>query len=210
MEWLHNLFEQYGYLLLFFGLFTESIALPFPGELAMAFAGYMAYLGKTNLLLSMLFPFLGAAMGTAMTYVLGRKLGTPFFEKYGKYVFMPVERLEKLAVWFAKYGTKLLVVSYFIPGLRHFTGYVSGILKIRVRTFLLFNSMGALLWVTTYVTIGRIFGDRFKHLLHLIHAYSWRALACIAVIIVLVILIKTGLQKKKKKALARNGKSEDR
>lgn len=202
MEWMNNLFEQYGYLLLFFGLFAESLALPFPGELAMALSGHMAYLGKSNLWLDMLYSFLGATIGTMLTYALGRKLGRPFFEKYGKYVFLSRERIDKLADWFAKYGSKLLLVSYFVPGLRHFTGYVSGIMRIRLGTFLLYNHISAFVWVIAYVSIGRIFGEQLDQLLHLLSAYSWRAVVCIAIVFAVVILVKKYRAKLlKKKAL---------
>lgn len=202
VEWMNGLFEQYGYFLLFFGLFAESLALPFPGELAMALSGHMAYLGKSDLLLAMLYSFLGATIGTMLTYALGRKLGRPFFETYGKYVFLSRERIDKLADWFGKYGSKLLLVSYFVPGLRHFTGYVSGIMRIRLGTFLLFNHISAFVWVIAYVTIGRIFGKQLDYLLHMISAYSWRAAVCIAVGIAIVVTVKSYRAKLlKKKAL---------
>lgn len=202
MEWMNALFEQYGYVLLFFGLFTESLALPFPGELAMAIAGHMAFLGKSNLWLDMLYAFLGATIGTMITYVLGRKLGTPFFEKYGKYILLNRQRFEKLAAWFNRYGSKILLVSYFIPGFRHFTGYMSGVLNIRFRTFLLFNHLGALLWVIAYVSIGRLFGAQLEQLLHLISVYSRAALACLAVGFALFLFVKMRRVRLAKKAAA--------
>lgn len=77
MEWLGNLFGQYGYFVLFFGLFAESLALPFPGELAMAISGHMNNLGSFSIPLIILCSYLGAIVGTTFTYYLGYKLGTP-------------------------------------------------------------------------------------------------------------------------------------
>ncbi|MBB6734410.1 DedA family protein [Cohnella zeiphila] len=190
MEWMNALFEQYGYVLLFFGLLAESLALPFPGELAMAVAGHLAYFGNSNYWLDVTYAFLGATIGTTITYALGRKLGTPFIEKYGKYIFLNKKRFAMLADWFDKYGSKILLVSYFIPGFRHFTGYMSGVLRIRFRTFLLFNHFGALVWVIVYVSIGRLFGAQFEKLLHLISAYSRIAVAILAVVLALVLFFK--------------------
>ncbi|GGD93101.1 DedA family protein [Paenibacillus nasutitermitis] len=190
MQWITQLFEQYGYLVLFFGLFTESIALPFPGELAMAVSGHISVVGNFHLGWILLCAFLGATIGTTLTYYVGRKLGTPFFEKYGKYFFLTPSRLAKITIWFDKYGTKLLLVSYFIPGLRHFTGYVSGALRIPVRTFFLYNHFSALIWVTVYVMIGKLFGNEIEHILHLIGRYSVRAVFIIAALLVIVILLK--------------------
>jgi membrane protein DedA with SNARE-associated domain len=190
MDWITNLYEQYGYWVLFTGLCTESLALPFPGELAMAFSGHMVYLGKFNLGFVLLCAFLGATLGTTITYFLGKKLGLPFFEKYGKFFFMHPKTLLKLKKWFGKYGNKLLLVSYFIPGLRHFTGYFSGILGIRLRTFLFFNHLGAFLWIFTYVMLGNIFGAQLEQVVHLISAYFIKALIGFILGLVIVFLLK--------------------
>lgn len=200
MEWMNALFEQYGYLLLFFGLFAESLALPFPGELAMAIAGHLAYFGNSNYWLDVMYAFLGATIGTTITYALGRKLGTPFIEKYGKYIFLNKQRFAMLADWFGKYGSKLLLISYFIPGFRHFTGYMSGVLRIRFRTFLLFNHFGALMWVIAYVSIGRLFGAQFEKLLHLISVYSRIAVTILVVVLTLVLFFKMRRARLAKKA----------
>jgi membrane protein DedA with SNARE-associated domain len=194
MEWISNLFEQYGYFVLFFGLFAESLAIPFPGELAMAISGHMATLGSFNIPFIIFCSYFGAITGTTVTYYLGYKLGTPFFEKYGKFFFMNQKRLVKITKWFDKYGDKLILVSYFIPGLRHFTGYVSGILRVRLGSFFFYNYVGGFLWVLTYVMIGKFFGQKIQQLLHIISQYS------IAAIIVLAIGLVVGIYFKQNKA----------
>ncbi|MFC5648226.1 DedA family protein [Paenibacillus solisilvae] len=190
MEWIHRLFEHHGYLVLFLGLFSESLAAPFPGELAMAYSGYLAFLDQFQLAFVILSAFLGAAVGTTVTYFIGYKLGTPFFAKYGKFILLSPARMNKITVWFEKYGDKILLISYFIPGFRHFTGYVSGIIRIRFRTFLIFNHTGALLWVAAYVLLGRLLGQRFESIIHLIAKYSIWAGCFIAFGITAFILVR--------------------
>ena len=97
MDWIRRLFEHHGYLVLFLGLFSESLAAPFPGELAMAYSGYLA-LGQFQLVFVILYAFLGAAIGTTATYFIGQKLGIPFFAKYGKFIFLYPARMEKITV----------------------------------------------------------------------------------------------------------------
>jgi membrane protein DedA with SNARE-associated domain len=190
MEWMNTLFEQYGYFVLFLGLFAESLALPFPGELAMAISGHLTNLGSFNILFIIFYSYFGAIVGTTVTYYLGYKLGTPFFDKYGKFFFMNQERLAKMTKWFDKYGDKLILVSYFIPGLRHFTGYVSGILKVRLRTFFFYNYMGGFLWVMTYVMIGKVFGQKIEQLLHIISQYTTVAIIVLVIGLVIGFLFK--------------------
>ncbi|PYI51785.1 DedA family protein [Paenibacillus flagellatus] len=190
MEWIGNLFEQYGYFVLFFGLFAESMALPFPGELAMAVSGHLSTLGISAIPFIIAFSYIGAIAGTTLTYYLGYKLGTPFFDKYGKYVFMNKDRIAKVSGWFDRYGDKLIFVSYFIPGLRHFTGYVSGILKVRPRTFFIYNFIGGLLWVIVYVSVGVLFGKHIETALHAISRYSTLAIIALAVAAAAFLLLK--------------------
>ncbi|MEW9701503.1 DedA family protein [Paenibacillus sp. SI8] len=190
MEWMNTLFDQYGYLVLFLGLFAESLALPFPGELAMAVSGHLSTIGNYSILLIIFYSYIGAIIGTTFTYYLGYKLGTPFFDKYGKFFFMNRDRLAKITKWFDKYGNKLILVSYFIPGLRHFTGYVSGILKVRLRTFLLYNYAGGFVWVLIYVMIGKLFGQKIEQLLQLISHYSAAAILVLVTGFVLVLVFK--------------------
>jgi membrane protein DedA with SNARE-associated domain len=190
MEWINTLFEQYGYLVLFLGLFAESVAIPFPGELAMAVSGHMSTIGSFTIPLVIAFSYFGAVIGTAFSYFLGYKLGTPFFERNGRYFFLNQERIAKITKWFDKYGDKIILISYFVPGLRHFTGYVSGILKVRVRTFFIYNCIGGLAWVLTYVMVGKLFGWQIERLLHTVANYSLAAAAVFILAAVTVVLAR--------------------
>ncbi|MCQ6557573.1 DedA family protein [Paenibacillus mendelii] len=190
MEWISTLFEQYGYFVLFAGLFAESLALPFPGELAMAISGHMSTIGSFHIPAIIMISYFGAILGTVVTYYLGSKLGTTLFERNGKFLFMNKERLDKITRWFDKYGNKLILVSYFIPGLRHFTGYTAGILQIRFRTFLLYNCLGGFVWVLTYVMIGNFFGLHIEQLLHTFSQYSIAAFILLAVILMIIVLLR--------------------
>lgn len=194
MTWISNLFEQYGYFVLIFGLFAESLALPFPGELAMAISGHMSTIGNLNISIIILCSYFGAIAGSIVTYYFGYKMGTPFFEKYGKFFFLSQERMNQITKWFNQYGNKIILVSYFIPGLRHFTGYVSGILRVRLGTFLFFNFIGGFVWVLTYVMIGKIFGIKIEQVLHIISQYSIAAILVLVVGVVIGFLIKHNKQ----------------
>lgn len=190
MEWISGLFEQYGYLVLSLGLFAESLAIPFPGELAMAIAGHLSTHGSFSIPLIIAYSYGGAVVGTLLTYLLGYRLGIPLLEKYGRFLFLNEGRRLKLTRWFGKYGDKLILISYFVPGLRHFTGYLSGILKVKLRTFLVYNCIGGILWVLTYVMIGQIFGRKIELLLHLISQYSAAAIVVGLVMLIAGLLIK--------------------
>ena len=155
--------DQYGYIVLFAALLLELIAIPLPGEVLMGYSGFLIFQGQLNWFLSILMAGSGACIGMSISYWVGFKLGTPFFEKHGHRFHLGPERIEKTSKWFTKHGNKLLIVAYFIPGVRHITGYFSGITRTPFRKYALFAYSGAFLWVTVFITLGKILGPQWEH-----------------------------------------------
>ncbi|MBS4196619.1 VTT domain-containing protein [Lederbergia citri] len=162
MSYLISLFEQHSYLILFIGIFLELLALPISGEFLMSYAGYFVYQGKMNYILALLTVFLSAGLGITVTYLIGKAGGYKLIEKYGRYIHLGPERYKKTADWFERSGSKLLVIAYFIPGVRHFTGYVSGTSKISFRKFIIPAYTGAFLWGICFITLGKVLGPKWE------------------------------------------------
>ncbi|MCQ6282220.1 VTT domain-containing protein [Bacillus sp. EB600] len=162
MSYLLSLFAQHSYLILFIGIFLELMALPISGEVLMSYAGYFVYQGKMNYILALFTVFLSAGAGITVTYWIGKAGGYKLIEKYGKYIHLGPERYNKIAAWFERSGSKLLIFAYFIPGVRHFTGYVSGISRIPFRKFIIPAYTGAFLWGICFITLGKVLGPEWK------------------------------------------------
>lgn len=154
--------DQYGYMVLFLALLLELIALPFPGEVLMSYTGFLVFQGRLNWILSILIAGIGSCIGMTISYWIGYKVGQPFFEKYGSRFHMGLERFEKFSYWFSKYGNKLLLIAYFIPGIRHITGYFSGTTRLPFRIYAIFAYIGAFLWVTVFITLGKLLGPQWE------------------------------------------------
>lgn len=185
--YLELMFQKQGYLVIWLGLLLELIALPFPGETTMAYAGFLSYKGLLDWRLLVLFAFLGTTMGTTITYWIGKIAGLPFIKKFGKWFFLPPHKLEKTRFWFDKYGAGLISLGYFIPGVRHFTGYFAGIIALPFRKFMLYAYSGAFVWTLLFVGIGKIFGPQWKYMFHLAATYSMLASLAIVVVILLIV-----------------------
>jgi membrane protein DedA with SNARE-associated domain len=185
---LELLFRDHGYFVIWIGLLLEFIALPFPGETTMAYAGYLAYKGLLDWPLLILFAFLGTSIGITITYGIGRRAGLPFIRKFGKWFFLPPHKLDKTRNWFDKYGSGLIFIGYFIPGVRHFTGYFAGSISLPFRKFALYAYSGALVWCALFVSIGKIFGPQWKYIFGLAAHYSLIASSVLAVIVLLIAL----------------------
>lgn len=158
--------DQYGYVLLFIALLLELLALPLPGELIMSYTGFLVYQGHLGWFTSIFVAGVGSSIGMTIAYWIGRKYGTVFFEKYGRKFHLGPERLENTSKWFSKYGNKLLIIAYFIPGIRHFTGYFSGITHLKFRTYALYAYSGAFIWVATFISLGKVLGPKWSNSMH--------------------------------------------
>ncbi|EHS59310.1 DedA family protein [Paenibacillus sp. Aloe-11] len=190
LKWIAQLFEEYGYGVLFFGLLLEFIALPFPGETTMAYAGYLSYSGTLDFGKLILLAFLGTTIGMTITYFIGKWAGLPFIQKYGKWVLLSPDKLEKTQKWFQRYGYWLIFLGYFIPGVRHFTGYFSGIIAIPLRKFALYAYSGSLFWVILFLSIGKLFGPQWDAIFHLVELYALRIAAVVGILLLLYVVYR--------------------
>lgn len=188
LKWIQELFASYGYSVLFFGLLLEFIALPFPGETTMAFAGFLSFTGRLDFFTLVIVAFLGTTIGMTITYFIGLKAGLPFIQRYGKWFMFSPAKLEKTQRWFEKYGSVLISIGYFIPGVRHFTGYFAGIIALPFRKFAMYAYGGAIFWVVLFLGIGKIFGPQWMGIFHLIESYAlWIAVSVLAIAALIVI-----------------------
>jgi membrane protein DedA with SNARE-associated domain/membrane-associated phospholipid phosphatase len=190
MGHLQTWLDHYGYFVLSIALALEMLALPLPGEVLMSYAGLLIFQGKLNWLLCILSAWAGSSIGVTLSYWLGFHLGPPFFEKYGSKIHFGPEKLEKTSHWFERYGNKLLAIAYFIPGLRHVTGYFSGITRIPFRTYMLYAYTGAFLWTGTFISLGKVLGPKWEQFHHSMNKYLMIAGLIAAVIFLLAYLYR--------------------
>ena len=188
------LLNQYGYIVLFVALTLELIAFPLPGELLMLYCGFLVFQGKLNLQISILMATLGAISGVTLSFFIGSKWGASLFYKYGHYVHLGPDKIEKVSKWFEIYGDKLLLITYFIPGVRHVTGYVSGIAKNTYKRFALFSYIGAFLWATTFIFLGKTLGPNWEKFHLVLKRYLIILCIIIATTMILVYFYKNHKQ----------------
>ena len=196
MSFLTNWLEHYGNGVLFLSLLLEMLALPLPGEVLMSYAGLLVFQGKLNWILSIITAGAGASVGMTISYWIGFRLGTPFFEKYGTRIHLGPDKLDKVSHWFQKYGNKVLIIAYFIPGVRHITGYFSGVTRIPFQKYAIFSYIGAFFWVSVFISLGKVLGPKWEQYHHTINRYL-----IIGGIIAAVILILAYIYRKNKQQI---------
>ncbi|KPU27280.1 membrane-associated protein [Caloranaerobacter sp. TR13] len=191
MQFITELLNHYGYIVLLVSLMIELIAFPVPGEALMTYCGFLVFEGKLNWSISILMATVGVILGITISYLIGFTLGFSFFYKYGSYIHLGPKRLEKTSKWFKRYGNKLLIIAYFIPGLRHITGYFSGITKIHYKKFALRAYIGAFIWTGTFISLGKILGPDWEKFHSFIRKYLIIGSLFIAVVMIIVYLYKS-------------------
>ncbi|NEN81491.1 DedA family protein [Paenibacillus elgii] len=169
LQVVQQLFEQYGYFVLLIGLPLDFIALPIPpGNSTLAYTGYLSFKGVLSWLPAFAAALTGAFIGVTVTYWIGHKVGMPLIERYGKWLSLKPAHVEKTRRYYDKYGEKLLLIAFFIPGIRQFLGYFIGIIRVPYRKVVIYAYAGTTLWVASFFAVGYVFGEQWEQMFMLI------------------------------------------
>ena len=157
-----NTLGQMGYLGIFALMFLESSFFPFPSEIVMVPAGYLASQGIINLYLSIIIGTLGSLTGALFNYWLAIKFGRSLILK-----FIKAEKLDKLDAFFAHHGHISTFSGRLVPGVRQYISFPAGLAKMNLTKFSFYTVLGAGIWVTVLTLLGYFIGENQA----LIHRY---------------------------------------
>jgi membrane protein DedA with SNARE-associated domain len=197
-----HMFETYGYISLFGFLVFGIVGLPLPDETLLTVVGYLVSIRYLNFWASILVGTLGSIVGITLSYLLGIFLGREVIHRFGKYLYLTPERVARVEKFMDKYGKFTLFFGYFIPGIRQVTAIVAGISKMNYRQFAIVAYLGGLLWVTTFITLGRFVGLRLHRIGHLLHHFRyWIGAAVFLLVLSFVLFRYVKMRKKKRQVL---------
>ena len=157
--WIINTVGSMGYLGIFFLMFLESSFFPFPSEVVVPPAGYLAAKGKMSLPLVILAGTGGSLAGALFNYYVAMFLGRPFLERFGRYLLLSSEKLRKLDVFFEKHGAISTFVGRLLPGIRQYISLPAGLSKMNVLVFSVYTALGAGIWVSALALLGYFVGN---------------------------------------------------
>lgn len=199
IEIVEHLFVQYGYLVLLLGLPLDFIALPIPpGNSTLTYTGYLSYKGLLHGGIAFASAYFGAILGFTITYLIGYRLGQPLIERYGKWLFLKPSHVEKTRRYYEKYGERLLIVGFFLPGIRQFIGYFMGIIRVPFRRVMLYAYTGLAIWVAAFFTIGYYFGEQWQYIFMLVERYlKYLAIGLASILLIFIIVKLRGYYQKK-------------
>jgi len=154
--------SHYGYAAIFVLLACGIAGLPVPDETLLFFTGYLIYKSSLSPPMAFASALGGSASGITISYALGRYFGMRLLHRFGKYLHLTPERLERARQWFERVGHWALTFGYFIPGVRHLTAYAAGMSGLRPHTFAVFAYVGAAMWVASFLSLGYFLGDQWQ------------------------------------------------
>lgn len=195
------LYTHYGYVGLVVVLVGGIVGLPLPDEIILTFVGYQVFLGKMTFPLAIVSALIGSIIGISLSYFLGKKLGLPFLKKCGPRIHISEARILKTQFLFQRFGPFLLIFGYFIPGVRHLTGYLAGISNLKFLKFGMYAYSGAFFWVLTFIILGQKLGHNWMVIEDYFHTYSFFLilLSCAIITLTFLFLFKKQLHKYFKK-----------
>ncbi|MBM7644651.1 membrane protein DedA with SNARE-associated domain [Scopulibacillus daqui] len=177
----------YGYFAIFFLLFFGITGIPSPEESFMVFIGIAISQNTLNLYSSLGCAFLGVFSGMITSYFIGKYIGKPFINKFGKYVGLTPERWEKAETKYKRHAAWTIAFGYFIPGIRQINPYLAGISRSSLITYIISSAIGGAVWVLTFIFLGYFLGNKIQQYL----TFKPQHLAIIAGIFLLIFAVAT-------------------
>jgi membrane protein DedA with SNARE-associated domain len=186
LDLLRGYLIHYGYWAVATALLLENAGLPMPGETVLLLASFLAY-SQHELRVPYLIAIgiCAAALGDNLGFAIGHYGGRPLLERYERVLHVPRHALEKGEKLFRRYGAATIFFARFIFGLRVIAGPLAGVLRMPWREFVVYNLLGAALWVSLIVTVGYLFGRHWDLLLR----YMDRADIALTAVAVLVVVL---------------------
>ena len=189
-----QIYEAVGYLGVAMWVAIESVIIPIPSELVLPFAGFLVGEGKAiepltgqpwNVVLVILFGTIGATLGALVAYAIGLWGGRPLIERWGRYLGITPEDLDRADDFFARHGNAAAFFGRMIPVIRSLVSFAAGIAHMPIGRFVVFTFLGSLPWTALLVVSGVVLGANWEEIGGILKRFEYLVLAVLAVIALL-------------------------
>jgi membrane protein DedA with SNARE-associated domain len=161
LDFILNLYGPMPYILIFGVLLVCGLGAPIPEDFILIVAGWVSYLGITNLWAMMIVSYFGVMLGDSIVFGLGSLYGKKLTRRWPFRLFLTEESLALVKKKIHKHGSKVIFAARFMPGLRAPLFFFSGTLHLPYRVFLFYDGLAALLSVPLIIGVVFRFGDVF-------------------------------------------------
>ena len=175
-NWITDIMSQYGYIGIFLLIMLENIFPPIPSEVILTFGGYMTTQSAMTPLGVILVSTAGSVAGAIILYWIGLQLDVKRLEKivdrWGRVLRLTKADIHKADSWFDKYGIWTVLFCRLIPLIRSLISIPAGMSNMKFGLFLLFTTVGTLIWNTILVSVGAAVGDNWESIVGVMDVYS--------------------------------------
>lgn len=198
-----TMMNKFGYFGILFLIAIENIFPPIPSEVILGFGGFMTTYTKLNIIGVIIFATIGSVFGAILLYLIGRVLNRERLAKLvngkiGKVLFLKESDIEKAYSWFDKKGYKTVFFCRFVPIVRSLISIPAGMSEMKIPKFLIYTTVGSLIWNAILVIIGSSLGDNWEKLVLVMDEYS--TIALVLIIILFIVIVVNFYRNKIKKA----------
>lgn len=164
-EFILNLIHSWGYLGIAVLMFLENVFPPIPSEVIMSVSGVMVAQGRFDFWTLIAVAVAGTTLGNWVWYWIGRWFGyarlKPLIDRYGRWLTLDWDEVEKLHDWFLKYGSGIVFVFRFVPIARTMVSLPAGMVRMSQVKFLIWTAAGSTIWISAIAGAGNWFGKQF-------------------------------------------------
>ena len=190
MEAVFGWVQTYGYGALFGILIFGIVGLPVPDETLLVFCGYLISQGKLTAAGTLAAAVGGSWCGISVSYWIGRTLGLGVVHRFGRFLHVNDQQLDRVHGWFDRRGHWALFFGYYIAGVRHLTAIIAGASKLDFVSFIRFAWTGALCWALVFLTLGYFIGEQWRRAAELVHSYLTYFSAALILLVVLLFVAR--------------------
>ncbi len=182
-QWLVQNILDMGYMGIFILMMIESSFIPFPSEIVLIPAGYLAQQGEMHIILIFLAALLGSLAGAFINYFGALIIGRQLLMRFGKYIFISNSAMLKMETFFQNHGPISTFTGRLIPGIRQLISIPAGLSKMPLLPFTLYTALGAGIWSMVLILLGYILGENQELITTYLHQIT---LAILGTLILLV------------------------
>jgi len=187
-QWLTTGILDLGYLGIFLLMAVESSFIPFPSELVLIPAGFLASQGEMNLVGIFIASLAGSMVGAFINYFGAYYIGRELLMRYGKYFFISNEAMDKMERFFQNHGPISTFTGRLIPGIRQLISIPAGLSKMPLMAFSAYTALGAGIWSIVLITLGYVLGENKEMIAHYLHQITIGVVVAVLVLITAYII----------------------
>lgn len=203
-EWITSTMTSLGYVGIALLMFAENLFPPIPSELIMPLAGFTVAQGKMNFTLAVLAGVIGTILGAFPWYYAGLLVGEQrlkvLADKYGKWITVSSQDIDKATHWFNRYGKKAVFFGRLVPGIRTLISLPAGLSEMHLAPFVIYSTLGTTAWVMLLTFLGYMLGDNYE----LVDEYLGPVSKIVLLVLIVAFIVWVVLKQQKAKQQRRH------